>query len=113
VKIWHSSASLEVLSFHGPLTGESDSVGRCNRLLVATEKWMEASLLSFCEGGAAHVLTPGTAKTSSVPHSDRRTVALQLQLCDIDRRHLWTVSITGDHPSEFTRGESNEWSPLC
>jgi dipeptidyl aminopeptidase/acylaminoacyl peptidase len=31
---------------------------------------------------------------------------------DIDRRHLWTVSVMGDHPSQFTRGESNEWSPV-
>jgi dipeptidyl aminopeptidase/acylaminoacyl peptidase len=30
---------------------------------------------------------------------------------DIDRRHLWSVSVSGGAPTSLTRGESSEWMP--
>jgi dipeptidyl aminopeptidase/acylaminoacyl peptidase len=114
-EIWHSSASPEgSYPFMAHDTGGGVIRWAAdNRLLIASEEdgWQHLYSLS-AEGGAAHLLTPGNCEVeqwSLTP--DRRTVLFNSNCGDIDRRHLWTVSITGDHTAEFTRGESNEWSP--
>jgi dipeptidyl aminopeptidase/acylaminoacyl peptidase len=43
---------------------------------------------------------------------NRDTVFFNSNCGDVDRRHLWSVSVSGDHPTQVTRGESNEWSPV-
>jgi dipeptidyl aminopeptidase/acylaminoacyl peptidase len=114
-EIWHSSASLEgSYPFMAHDTGGGVIRWAAdNRLLVASEEdgWQHLYSLS-AEGGAAHLLTPGNCEVEQWSvNPNRKTVLFNSNCGDIDRRHLWTVSITGDHPAEFTRGESNEWSP--
>jgi len=85
-----------------------------DRLLIVSEEdgWQHLYSLS-AEGGAARRLTPGNCDVeqwSVTP--DRKTVLFNSNCGDIDRRHLWSVAITGDQLSQFTRGEGNEWRPV-
>jgi dipeptidyl aminopeptidase/acylaminoacyl peptidase len=115
-EIWHSSGSPEG-SYPYMARDTGGGVIRWaaeNRLLIASEEdgWQHLYSLS-AEGGAARLLTPGNCEVeqwSLTP--DHKTVLFNSNCGDIDRRHLWSVDITGDHPSQFTRGESNEWRPV-
>jgi dipeptidyl aminopeptidase/acylaminoacyl peptidase len=116
-EIWHSSASPDG-SYPHMAKDTGGGVVRWaaeNRLLVSSEEDGWQHLYSVpVEGGNAHLLTPGNCEVeqwSLTP--DRKTVLFNSNCVDIDRRHLWTVSITGDHLAQFTRGEGNEWSPVA
>jgi dipeptidyl aminopeptidase/acylaminoacyl peptidase len=115
-EIWHSSASSEG-SYPFMAKDSGGGVIRWaaeDRLLIASEEdgWQHLYSLS-AEGGAARLLTPGNCEVEQWSlTTDRKTVLLNSNCGDIDRRHLWSVGITGDHPGQFTRGESNEWSPV-
>jgi dipeptidyl aminopeptidase/acylaminoacyl peptidase len=114
-EIWHSSASPE-----GSYPYMANDTGggvlhwvAGNRLLIASEQdgWQHLYSLS-ADGGAPQLLTPGDCEVeqwSLTP--DYKSVFFNSNCGDIDRRHLWSVSVTGDHPSQFTRGEGIEWSP--
>jgi dipeptidyl aminopeptidase/acylaminoacyl peptidase len=114
-EIWHSSASPDS-SYPFMAKDTGGGVIRWagdNRLLVASEEdgWQHLYSLS-AEGGAPRLLTPGNCEVeqwSLTP--DRKTVLFNSNCGDVDRRHLWTVNVSGDHPSQFTHGEGNEWSP--
>ena len=63
-------------------------------------------------GGAAKLLTPGDFEVEFVSLSpDHRQLVFASNQDDIDRRHLWSEGVTGDHPTPLTRGEGIEWSP--
>jgi dipeptidyl aminopeptidase/acylaminoacyl peptidase len=63
-------------------------------------------------GGTAKLLTPGEFEVEFVSLSpDRRQVIFASNQDDIDRRHLWSESVSGDHPAALTRGDGIEWSP--
>jgi len=114
-EIWHSSGSPQG-SYPYMARDTGGGVIRWaadNRLLIASEEdgWQHLYSLS-AEGGAARLLTPGDCEVeqwSLTP--DRKMVLFNSNCGDIDRRHLWSVNVTGDHLSQFTRGEGNEWSP--
>ena len=44
--------------------------------------------------------------------ADRRTVLFSSNQNDIDRRHIWRVSVTGENLALLTPGEGLEWSPV-
>jgi len=115
-EIWHSSASSDgSYPFMARDTGGGAIRWAAdNHLLIASEEdgWQHLYSLSV-EGGAPHLLTPGNCEVEQWSLSpDHETVFFNSNCGDIDRRHLWSVSIVGDHLSQFTRGEGNEWSPL-
>ncbi len=63
-------------------------------------------------GGEATLLTPGEFEVESmVPTADGREVIFVSNQGDIDRRHLWRVSVAGGPPVAVTRGEGIEWMP--
>src|SRR5205085_285006 len=63
-------------------------------------------------GGAAQLLTPGDFEVEYVsPSNDRREVAYNSNQNDIDRRHVWRVSVAGGLPAALTSGLTIEWSP--
>lgn len=63
-------------------------------------------------GGEATLLTPGDFEVQSlVPTPDGRELIVVSNQGDIDRRHLWRVSVAGGPPVAVTRGEDNEWMP--
>jgi dipeptidyl aminopeptidase/acylaminoacyl peptidase len=43
---------------------------------------------------------------------DRRSVFFSSNENDIDRRHLWRVSVLGESPAQVTHGDGIEWSPI-
>ncbi len=64
-------------------------------------------------GGQAQLLTPGQCEVEDVTYSaDRRTVYYNSNCGDIDRRHIWSVAVTGGPPKQITTSEKIEWSPV-
>ena len=64
-------------------------------------------------GGTAQLLTPGDYIVQDVTLSpDRRELIFNSNENDIDRRHLWKESVTGNRPIALTSGSGIEWSPV-
>ncbi len=64
-------------------------------------------------GGTATLLTPGSFEVEDVSLSpDRRTIVYSSNQNDIDRRHVWKVSVAGGSPMELTRGTGIETAPV-
>jgi dipeptidyl aminopeptidase/acylaminoacyl peptidase len=64
-------------------------------------------------GGPATLLTPGKFETEDVAlSSDKTSVIYSSNQDDVDRRHLWRVSVEGGTPEALTHGETMEWTPL-
>ena len=65
------------------------------------------------EGGAAKELTPGQGEVEHVSIShDGRKMFYSSNIGDIDRRHIWSVDVSGGQaPQQLTRGEEIEWAP--
>ena len=64
-------------------------------------------------GGKARLLTPGDYIVEDVTLSpDRRELIFNSNENDIDRRHLWKESVSGDRPEPLTSGHGIEWSPV-
>lgn len=106
-----------------------DGPGSVFRGVVASNEllWAAGNLLVFpwerdgwvhlytvpVAGGNAHLLTPGDYIVEDVALSpDRRELIFNSNENNIDRRHLWKESVTGDHPTPLTKGDGIEWSPV-
>jgi dipeptidyl aminopeptidase/acylaminoacyl peptidase len=103
--------------------------GSVFRKIVADNQlfWAEGDLIIFpwerdgwthlysvpTSGGQAHLLTPGDFEVEDVTLApDKRELFFNSNQDDIDRRHVWRESVTGDFPIEITSGEGIEWSPV-
>lgn len=65
------------------------------------------------QGGKAELLTPGKFIVEYVSLSpDRKTVVYSSNENDIDRRHVWKVSVAGGATEELTRGTGIETAPV-
>ncbi len=65
------------------------------------------------EGGPATLLTPGDFEVEHVSYSrDGKEVIYSSNQGDIDRRHIWRVSVAGGPPRAMTSGQELEWSPV-
>jgi dipeptidyl aminopeptidase/acylaminoacyl peptidase len=116
-EIWHSSATPQG-SF--PYMADDTGGGVLNwaaddHLVIASEEdgWQQLYSLS-ANGGTPHLLTPAECeveKWSFTP--DKKTVLFNSNCNDIDRRHLWSVGIEGDHLFQWTKFRSIEWSPVA
>jgi dipeptidyl aminopeptidase/acylaminoacyl peptidase len=63
-------------------------------------------------GGEATLLTPGEFEVEYVTLGpDGSTVYFNSNQGDIDRRHLWRVSVRGGPVTALTRGDGIEWEP--
>ena len=121
--IWKSGDSLDDSL---PLLTEDQSFNFAakNRITFSSEQDGWNHLYSVATtGGPATLLTPGKFETEDVALS-----ADQLSLIyssnqvdadspnhdplDIDRRHLWRVSVDGGKPQPLTHGATIEWSPV-
>jgi len=84
-----------------------------DRIIFASEQdgWNHLYSVSAA-GGAATLLTPGEFEVEDVTVSrDGRSVIFSSNQDDIDRRHLWRVSVDGGRPEALSKGETMEWSP--
>lgn len=88
--------------------------GAKNRIVFSSEQDGWNHLYSVATtGGTATLLTPGKFETEDVTLSaDRASVIYSSNQDDVDRRHLWKVSVEGGTPAAVTRGETMEWAPL-
>ncbi len=111
-QVWHSGTD-ENGSF--PRLSEDDAFQFAgNRLVFSSEQDSWNHLYSIpAAGGNATLLTPGQFDVEDVILSrDRRSLVFSSNQGDIDRRHLWRVSIDGGTPQALTKGETIEWSPV-
>jgi len=115
-EIWHSSATPQG-SF--PYMAEDTGGGVINwaadnQLVIASEEdgWQHLYAL-FAEGGAPKLLTPGNCEVEQWSFTpDKTTVLFNSNCGDVDRRHLWNVSVSGNPLTQWTRGDRIEWSPV-
>jgi dipeptidyl aminopeptidase/acylaminoacyl peptidase len=64
-------------------------------------------------GGTPRALTPGDFEVQSVAlAADRKTVYYTSNQGDIDRRHLWQVSVDGGEARQITHGDGIEVAPV-
>ena len=85
-----------------------------DRILFASEQDGRNHLYSISAiGGTATLLTPGQFDVEDVSASvDRKTVLYSSNQDDIERRHIWRVSVDSGPPAALTKGETIEWSPV-
>ncbi len=87
--------------------------GDDDRLVFPWEKDGWTHLYSVrASGGEATLLTPGDFEVEDVVLSyDKREILFSSNQDDIDRRHIWRVSVRGGSPEPVTSGDGNEWAP--
>jgi dipeptidyl aminopeptidase/acylaminoacyl peptidase len=112
-EIWKSGSNLDD-SLPGLTADASFQFAAKNRIVFASEQDGWNHLYSVATtGGPATLLTPGKFETEDVTLSvDRNDVIYSSNQEDIDRRHLWKISVEGGTPVAVIRGETMEWSPL-
>ena len=82
-----------------------------------TDNWNHLYSIST-SGGQPVLLTPGQFDVEEVGLTpDRQNVLYtsndaSADPIDIDRRHLWMVSVAGGQKHALSRGEGSEWSPV-
>jgi dipeptidyl aminopeptidase/acylaminoacyl peptidase len=123
--IWvYTVASGEAKSVYrsggGPNGGLANQAGRAvlnwgadGRLIFSSEQdgWMHLYSVPMA-GGSAELLTPGECEYENMSFSpDRKKILLNSNCGDIDRRHLWQVSVSGGAPEAITHGDTIEWFP--
>jgi dipeptidyl aminopeptidase/acylaminoacyl peptidase len=117
-EVWHSGPALDDSLPRLTADGSFHFAGK-NRIVFASEKDGWNHLYSVATtGGAAVLLTPGNFETEDVALSTDKTAVLYSSnqadgdRLEVDRRHLWRVSVEGGKPEPLTRGATNEWAPL-
>jgi dipeptidyl aminopeptidase/acylaminoacyl peptidase len=85
-----------------------------DRIVFPWEKdgWTHLYAVS-ATGGAPILLTPGAFEVEDVRlASDRKTVFYSSNQDDIERRHLWSVAVSGGKTVALSSGDGLEWSPV-
>ncbi len=112
-QIWHAEAG-PGSSWH-PLVAEHQITwGDGDRILFPWEKdgWLHLYSVAV-EGGPAKLLTPGKFEVEHVAVAENgKEAVFSSNQDDIDRRHIWRVSMAGGPPTAVTKGESLQWSPV-
>ena len=85
-----------------------------DKLLFPYEKdgWQHLYELDI-NSGKIKLLTQGNGEVENVTVSaDRRTIYYTTNISDIDRRHIWKLSVVDGKPEQVTKGNGIEWSPV-
>ncbi len=100
--------------FRGVVAGDQLFWGDGDHLVFPWEKDGWTHLYSVpVDGGGATLLTPGEFEVEDVGLTpDRREIIYSSNQEDIDRRHIWRLSVSGGRPSAVTTGTGIEWSPV-
>jgi dipeptidyl aminopeptidase/acylaminoacyl peptidase len=101
-------------AFRGVVAENQILWAKDDRLVFPWEKNGWTQLYSIpLEGGAPTLLTPGEFEVEHAGLShDGSEVLFSSNQGDIDRRHLWRVSVAAGPPSPITSGSGLEWSPV-
>lgn len=101
--------------FHGIVARDEMFWAAGDRIVFPWERtgWCHLYSVPAQGEGVAMELTPGNGEVEHVATSaDGKTIYYSANFADIDRRHLWSVDLTGSpRPKPVTRGESIEWQP--
>ena len=112
-ELWHSGTQPN--DSFPELTAETSFHFAANdRIVFASEQDGRNHLYSIpAAGGSATLLTPGQFDVEDVVLSaDQRTVIYSSNQDDVDRRHVWRVSLAGGDSQSVTKGETIEWHPV-
>ena len=116
-EIWHSGKELQdsYPYMAGDTGGGVIHWAAENRLVFAGEQDGWQHLYSVpTTGGTPKLLTAGNCEVEQWSFtSDARTVLFNSNCGDIDRRHLWSVSTDGSSPTQLSKGQAIEWSPVA
>ena len=112
--LWRSGEKLEDSL---PQLSEDNSLNFAadGRIVFSSEQDGRNHLYSIAtSGGNATLLTPGDFDVEDVTLTpDKKSVIYSSNQDDVDRRHLWRVSVAGGSPQEaLTKGETMEWTPV-
>ncbi|HEY2457960.1 MAG TPA: prolyl oligopeptidase family serine peptidase [Candidatus Acidoferrum sp.] len=115
-EVWKSSSAAEgsYPYMAGQTGGGVLNWAADNMLVFAGEQdgWQHL-YATGADGGAAKLLTPGNCEVEEWSFSpDRKTILLNSNCGDIDRRHLWRVGINGEKLEQVTKGDGIEWAPV-
>ena len=85
-----------------------------NRIIFASQEDGWAHLYSIpADGGTPILLTPGNYSFQGLTVTpDRKELIYSSNDNDIDRRHIWRVSVDHANAAAMTHGESIEWTPV-
>jgi dipeptidyl aminopeptidase/acylaminoacyl peptidase len=116
-EVWHSGAGLQD-SY--PYVAQETGGGVLHwaaddRLVFASETdgWQHLYAIP-ADGGEAKLLTPGDCEVEQWSFSpDEKAVVFNSNCGDVDRRHLWSVNLSGSSPTQRTSGESIEWDGVA
>ncbi|MGH9476491.1 MAG: prolyl oligopeptidase family serine peptidase [Terriglobales bacterium] len=105
----------------GGLPGEWESTtfqfGSGNRVVFAAQEDGWVHLYSVpASGGAATLLTPGDFSIAPAPVTltpDGETLLYASNQGDVDRRHVWKVSVSRPGPVALSHGDGLEWTPVA
>ena len=112
-QLWHGGDKLDD-SLPG-LTEDTSLNFAEARIVFSSEQDGRNHLYSIpATGGNPTLLTPGDFDVEDVTLTpDKKSVIYSSNQDDVDRRHLWRVSVSGGSPQEaLTKGETMEWSPV-
>ena len=112
IEIWRAEPGVGS-AFHGVVASNPIFWGADDRVVFPWERDGWVHLYSVpARGGAATHLTPGAFEVEDVVITpDRSEIMFSSNQDDIDRRHLWRVSVTGGPARSLTTGRGIEWSP--
>ncbi|MGC1264808.1 MAG: prolyl oligopeptidase family serine peptidase [Candidatus Acidiferrum sp.] len=85
-----------------------------NRIVFASQAdgWVHLYSIS-ADGGTPELLTPGNYSFKDATLTpDRKELIFSSNENDMDRRHIWRVSVEHPRPVDLTHGESIEWTPV-
>ncbi len=112
-QIWKASEGAGSV-FRGVSANRQLFWGNGNRLVFPWEGdgWTHLYSVSTQGGNPLH-LTPGTFEVQFVSMTpDRQEILFSSNQNDIDRRHIWRVSIAGGPARAVTSGTGIEWAPV-
>jgi dipeptidyl aminopeptidase/acylaminoacyl peptidase len=113
-ELWHASEG-PGSAFHAMVADNQLMWGAGDRIVFPWERsgWMHLYSISTHGDAPTPLNAAGEFEIEHVSLSnDGKTVLFSSNQNDIDRRHLWRVSVLGENLTPLTPGEGLEWSPL-
>ncbi len=113
-ELWHASDGPGSV-FHDMVADSQLFWGASDQIVFPWERtgWLHLYSISTHGDVPKPLNPPGEFEIEHASLSaDRRTVLFSSNQDDIDRRHLWRVSVSGENPVALTPGTGIEWSPL-